>query len=149
MRIVSGSFERLLQSVGVHHPPHRPSRPFKELPRPLALLLGGGPMRDGLEDLAAPRRSDLDEEHVAIRLAQFRQRQIKPGGGGWPRLHGHAETRPAGLPALHADDEQVTASGLIDRIAEGTLEKDATLNRQGVQLAGAHPDHGVSGRSVV
>ena len=50
------------------------------------------------------------------------------------------------MGAVHGDDEDAAAAGVVDGIGEAVFEQDAVLHVDGGEFAGADSEEGVAGR---
>ena len=92
----------------------------------------------GVQNLAAPLRTDLDGEPIA----GFGERQIEAVGRGWPTLHRVAEAGGGRAAAVDCHDEELLTSRPIRDIDMGAVKKDSVLHAQRREVAGPHADHG-------
>jgi hypothetical protein len=97
------------------------------------------------EGSARPSRSrpaafcaGLDEE-LPVRH-QLRQREVEARRGARPRVHRDAEAGPAGLAAVHRDDERALPAGSVPRVGVAATKEHPVLDRDRAQFAGPHSD---------
>ena len=93
---------------------------------------------EGVQNLAAPLRTDLDGEPIA----GFGERQIEAVGRGGPALHRVAEAGGGRAAAVDCHDEELLTSRLIRDIDMGAVQKNSVLHAECRQIAGPHADYG-------
>ncbi len=102
------------------------------------------PARQLGEDLRAALGADLDEQAVRA-VEDLGQREVVAGLGLRPGPHRDAEAGAGRLEAVHGDDERVLAPCGVVAVGVAAAEEDPVLDRDPVELAGAHSDQGERG----
>ena len=97
------------------------------------------PPRQLREHLGAALAADLDEEAVPA-VEDLGQREVVACLGLRTGAHRDAEAGAGGLEAVDGDDERVLAARRVVAVGVAAAEEDAVLDRDRVQLAGAHAD---------
>ena len=78
----------------------------------------------------------------------FGEGEVEAVGRAGSGLHRGAEAGGRGLRAIHGDDEDGAAAGVVDGIGKAVFEQDAVLHADGGEFAGADSEEGVAGRRV-
>ena len=94
----------------------------------------GGPVWQAGEQRRTAVAAGFDQELAG----HFGQREVEAFRGFGAGVHRSAETGAAGLAAVHRNDEDALAAGLVVRVDIGSLQEHPVLDGDGVQLAGSH-----------
>ncbi len=82
---------------------------------------------------------------MAISVGEFGQRQVETGLHFRPGAHRDAETGSAGTGAVDGDDEGLAPPRLVTRIGAPAAVEHLVVDRQRMDIAGAHPEKRVTG----
>ena len=90
-------------------------------------------------DLGASLAADLEQQSM-LTVEDLRERQVVVAFGLRACAHRDAEARGRGLEAVGGHDEGVLPAGGVVAIGVAAAEQHAVLDRDPVQLAGAHAE---------
>src|SRR5215470_16697236 len=126
--------KQFLDARGIHRSPHLMNRAINHTPPGVAIVFGCRPERKFVGYFFSTRTSSFNQEFMPAAFQNLCQGKIVAAASHRSRLHRNAETRPAGLAAIHDDNEGGLSPLLIRPIDVGPLEKCPILNGNRVEI---------------
>src|SRR5215475_6018663 len=120
--------QQFLDTRGVHRSSYLMNRAINDTPRGVAVVIGRRPERKFGGYFFSALTSRLNQEFVPAGFQNLSQGKIVAAASHRSGLHGNAETRAAGLAAIHDDNEGCLSPLLICPIDVGTLQERPVLN---------------------
>ena len=148
-RVVEIAHQELTNALRLHRPTHRRRRAGDDRLRRFDFRRLRGATGQAGKDLRANRRAGLSDDRSARRRRRARSTRCRSPTSHWGPSHRDAKAGTARLAAINRDDEGAGAPGAIVRVDMRAIPEDPILDRDCLDLAGAHADECESAGSLL